>query len=363
MTSPSSQRPTSGSPRASRWREARARVLTLLASLAVALLLAEGALRALGIGYGSAPLEGHPVLHHAAPPSYRMRVWSPNDEYGGFDAYFNGDGLSMRDELPPASTPSIVFLGDSFTVGMQVAEPRRFVARIGQDLAISAVNLGGTSYMPTLERLSLELFAERISPRAVVLQLYANDVLDGVEMDKIAVRDASGRVVAVPGARTPLSTRLARLSYVARLVRKGVLSFQYSRDKQRRSGGAWTASAWSPYFTKPIEAWFTPAELAVFERGVVEIRDVCRARGAPLLLWAVPDRGSILAGERDHFYEYVRALAERHAIRFVDVAPSFPRERVKELFFADDIHLTEQGHEAARAALEPALAEAIRAGR
>lgn len=325
----------------------------------MALVIAEGALRALGIGYGNAPSNGHPVLHHVGPASHRMRVYTPSREFGGFDAYFNADGLPMEAELPAPSTPSIVFLGDSFTEGLQVVERDRFVSRVGRDLGLPAINLGCSSYMPVLERLRLEAFADRISPRAVVLQIFSNDVQDGVLAEKIAVRDARGRIIAVPGERTPLWTRVARTSYVARLARKASLSAAYSRDKEKRSGGTWGGGTWSPNFTKPIDEWFSAHEREVFERGISELRDVCEAHRWPLLLWAVPDRGSVVRGVTDHFYAYIRAVAAKLQIRFVDVAPLFPAEQMKDQFFPQDIHMTARGHEDVARALEGALKEVL----
>jgi hypothetical protein len=332
-------------------------LIVLVGSLFVSLVIAEVALRVLGIGYGNAPSNGHPVLHHIGPANHRMRVYTPSREFGGFDTYWNADGLPMKADLPPRGTPSIVFLGDSFTEGLQVAEGDRFVSRVGRDLGLPTINLGCSSYMPVLERLRLETFADRISPRAVVVQIYANDVADGVLMDTIAVRDARGRIVAVPGTRTPLWTRLARRSYVARLARKAWLSAAYTRDKEKRSGGAWGGEVWSPSFTKPLTEWFSPRELEIFERGLAELRDVCREHRWPLLLWVIPDRGSRTQGVRDHFYEHVRAVSDKLGIRFIDVAPFLPREQMRALFFPQDIHMTARGHAHVARALDAALKE------
>lgn len=329
----------------------RARLLALLGSLTFALLLAELLLRALGVGYGNAPIVGHPRYHHWHPTDYHMRVWSSPAEYGGFDAHFNSEGMSGRAELPPKGTPSIVFLGDSFTEALQVPEDKRYAKQVAEALHLTAVNLGCSSFTPLLSRVQLETVADRLSPSLVVLQIFSNDVGDDAELRKHAVFDERGRVRAVPGEATSLSVRLARQSYLARLLRKTWLSVEHSREMSRRSGGAWQAVPWPSSFTKPMDEWFSPADLQGFETSVTELRDLCTSRGWPLALWVIPDRGALLRGEPDYYYDYQRRLADKLGIRFLDVRPAFPKEQLRELFFGYDIHFTEKGHAAVAALL------------
>ncbi len=330
-------------PSSAGWRP---RLLALGVSLLFAALLAELALRIMGVGYGHAPIVGHPVYHHWHPGDYQMRVWSHPAEFGGFNASFNSQGMSGKAELPPPGTPSIVFLGDSFTEALQVPEDRRYVAQVASALGLAPVNLGCSSFTPLLSRLNLETFADRLSPAVVVLQIFSNDVGDDVELRKHATVDGAGRVTAAPGEQTSLSVRLARQSYLARLIRKTTLTIAHTREMSQRSGGSWQAVPWPSSFTRPMDEWFSPPERQGFETSVSEIRDLCKARGWPLVVWAVPDRGAVLRGERDWYYEYQQALAARLGIPFIDVAKAFPQERLRELFFGFDIHFNERGHAA-----------------
>ena len=64
-------------------------ILLVTASLIVALLLAEGILRFMQIGYGNAPLERSKIYHHAHPKNYSFLAHDPNDEYGGHHVFYH----------------------------------------------------------------------------------------------------------------------------------------------------------------------------------------------------------------------------------------------------------------------------------
>jgi hypothetical protein len=65
--------------------------LSLVVGCVFALALAEAALRLLGIGYGNAPLETHPILHHVHPRNYSFLSYKPNDAYDGVHVYYSTD--------------------------------------------------------------------------------------------------------------------------------------------------------------------------------------------------------------------------------------------------------------------------------
>ena len=101
-------------------------ILLVTASLIVALLLAEGILRFMQIGYGNAPLERSRIYHHAHPKNYSFLVHDPNDEYGGHHVFYDeiGSRISHFKDNTSAerhNTRAIVFMGDSFTEATQVS--------------------------------------------------------------------------------------------------------------------------------------------------------------------------------------------------------------------------------------------------
>lgn len=320
------------------------RALLVLLSLGLSLGLAEGALRALGLGYGHAPLVDHPVFHHWHPTNHRMRVWTTTGEFGGFDVHYNGDGCAMAQELPPPSRASAVFLGDSFTEATQVPQDARFSSIVSRTLGLDEVNFGCSSFSPLLSRLQLDHFARRITPELVVLQLHANDVDGDLDFERVARRDARGRVVAVPGASTSTFVRLARHSYVARLVRRQWLQWRYDREYRRRNATAQDPAPWTPAFLRPITQAYASPEIERIEHNILAIRDWCADRHARFLVWVVPDRGSIRAGVPDHFHAHFERLARANGIAFFDAGEAFRREPLGALFFAVDVHLTARGH-------------------
>src|SRR5262245_56876908 len=65
--------------------------LSFIVGCVSALALAEVGLRLLGVGYGHAPLESHPILHHVHPKNYSFLSHTPNNEFGGFYVHYGPD--------------------------------------------------------------------------------------------------------------------------------------------------------------------------------------------------------------------------------------------------------------------------------
>jgi lysophospholipase L1-like esterase len=336
------------------------RLLAIGFGLTVTLLVCELVLRLLGLGYGHSPQVGHAKFHHWNPSSYQQLVWGPRDQFGGFQMYFNSDGMGMKEEIPPATTPTLVFLGDSFTLARQVPEEKNFATLSAQRLGEPLVNLGNGSACPILSALELDFFAEKINPIAVVYQIYANDIDGEQAMRKLAVRDEQGKITAVPGVETPLSVRLARRSYVARLVRSMYMAWQFNRQHEARTANAGAkVGAWSCLHPKPLTEMYTAEELANFTESILRVHEFCQQRGCPLFIMVIPDRGALEERQPDFLAQYIQDLAAANGIGFIDLLSRFQGEQPRALFFEDDIHLTQRGHELATdaivATLEPVV--------
>ena len=363
MTIPVAGSPVSPSAGSScprrRGRQWLFRLLAVALSLLICLIALEVALRVLGLGYGNSPHVGHPRFHHWNPTNHSMRVWSPQDEYGGFIASFNSEGFAMEEELPPPSQDVLLVIGDSFTAAREVPQDERFGELLGERFGLPVVNFGCGSFSPITERLLLESYADRVSPRVVVLQLYANDVEGDVNMARMANVDAKGRIESVPGSRTPWTVRLGRKVYMVRLARKAWLSHKFAQDREQRGAAQVALEPWAPYFTKPLDEWFSAEELAPTETALAEIRDLCRQRGWPLLVFTVPDRGALAEGKPDYFSEYFRRWAADNQVDFVDLLPAFRQYPARELFYGLDIHFTPLGHRVTADALADAVSQVL----
>lgn len=330
------------SPRSRRWLF---RCAALVLGVLISLVAVEVVLRVVGRKLGNSPSVGHPVYHHWYPSDYEFFVWTPLGEYGGFNVRYNSEGFAMDEELPPPDEPTILIAGDSFTAAREVPGEERFTELVAAQLQTTVLNFGCSSFSPLLTRLLLDHYAERIEPKAICLQLYSNDVNDDVQYEALAERDAEGRVVRVPGDRTPWWTRLANRSYLARLVRTAWVAWKFERTMREKSDGAWSPDDWSPYFSKPLDEWYEADKLALIESNLLDIQAICRERDIPFVLFAIPDRGALLHGTPDYFNDYFQAFARRHVIDYLDLVPEFQSHEASELFYQVDIHLTPAGHQ------------------
>lgn len=333
-----------------RWFRVVAAALGCLAALGIA----EAALRLAYPGDNRDRFVRHGKFHHWHEANLELAVTGEHGDFGGHVVHFNGDGLAMQAELSAADQPAIVFLGDSFTAGIEVHEEQRFVSRVSKELGRPAVNLGCASFSPVLSRLAWDEFSPRLQPTAVVLQLYANDLEGDQQMARLATRDGQGRITAVPH-RGAVSFYLIRHSALARTVKQSLAARRFARQQVERGQSDWQADPWSPAFTRPLTEWFTPEQLAVTERAVLDLAADVARRGAKFWLLPIPDRGAIRNGGPDYFCDYWRALAQQHDLGLIDLDEVITKDNVGVMFFATDIHLTAAGH----AAVGRAVAEKL----
>jgi hypothetical protein len=340
------------------------RLLAVALAIFMALVAAEIALRILDLGYGHSPHVGHPVFHHWHEPNFRMRTYYRDNEFGGFLVDFNSEGLCMREELPPRDEPCLVFLGDSFTMALQVPEEERYVTMVGKELGIRPVNLGCDSFSPLLSRLELEHYIDRLNPRAVVLQMYANDLLGHTWCEpayrRVAKRDDTGKIVAVPGPDKPWYVRLGRRIYLVRLIRKVWLTYQFTQEMERRTGGDFIAEATAPLSDRPLDQLCTPEEISGIEESLIELRDVCRQRKIPFLLFVAPDRGALVHVGRDHFAEHYMQFAREHEITVIDMLQAIQSQAdVQKYYFPTDMHFNAAGNQLTAQVVADALRETL----
>jgi lysophospholipase L1-like esterase len=334
------------------------RLLAVLLALGFAVVAGEIVVRALRLGRSQGVTVDHPLFHHWHPADHEHEVWGGRGEFGPVRARFNSDGFGMSEELPEPGKPSLVFLGDSFTLGLQVPEAERFVSRVGTALPLPALNFGNGSSCPLLSRLQLEHFEDRVTPRAVVLQIYANDLECELRMRREGVWE-DARVVAVPGRDNPLWARASRHLLFLRLLRERWQAWSFRQRIERRIMGTWELDPYSALHDRPLEERYSIGETQPIHGSLREIRDLCRERGWPLLLMAIPDRGAHHAGSTDHFARHFERFATEHQIRWIDLVSAFRAAGDERLFFENDPHLTASGHRVVAETLAPALVEIL----
>ena len=216
-----------------RWSLAAKRLSLFLTSVAVACGLCELLLRVMGIGYGTVHMESSQILHHVHPLDYRFVSYHPSREYGGHVVYYDEDGrrASPRGRRDSGTERfSVAFLGDSFVEAPQVSHDDSFVGRL-ESVArgrASVRNYGTSSYSPILYLIQWGHQVQRANPTHVFLMLFGNDVRNDLEMAESGRLDADGEIVGVSGLETSWLTRVSRMAYLGRLIRKTQLQLEWA---------------------------------------------------------------------------------------------------------------------------------------
>lgn len=255
----------------SRSRSLLAKVGLLSASLVVALLLAEAAVRLLG--REKVALHGlfadDPVVGVTLTPGFSGSMRTSEFEYR-----VAINDLGMRDGSVAAKPPGVsrvLVIGDSFVHGVGVdledslpkALERRLAAALGPGRPVEAYNGGVPGYSPFQELHLLRRLAPAVEPDLVVLVFFTGD-------------DFTGNAPRVPPsrARRGLRTRLSIHSSLFRAFDRFVLARLKGRER---------------YDLHRLEP---TAEFAARRREVIdllaEVRAAAANHGAPLLVVLCP---------------------------------------------------------------------------
>lgn len=318
----------------------------ILVVLTFGMMMAAGeiVLRVLGLQYIYTRVEPDPVLHHVHPPNFSYVATFPTHEFGGHTVLFDADGLPVDPDGPIAPEHPVfrvAFMGDSFVEAINVPYEESFVGllQLGSRDRTEVRNYGVSSYSPVLYRLQWEEKVRAWKPTHVFLMLYGNDVWDDNQYKKAAVRDAEGRITAVPGPRISAVKRLLRKSYMFLFFRKYErqvewMIFNRGERRGRQVGG---------YLEEHPDL---PQDM---KDNLLEIRRGVEATGARFVLTAVPSKyvlreGALPEGETQ-FCDKVQAWCRETGTTYIDLEGPFSRARAEgPLFFDGDIHFNPAGH-------------------
>lgn len=329
-------------------------VAIVLLSFFIAFIFAELLLRALGIGYGNAPIEASKILHHVHPKNYKFRVHDPSGEYGGFDVVY--DEFRYRISGEPSKKKSnltqteIYFLGDSFTAGAQVSWDESFVGKVGDSKSALVRNMGVSSYSPLFYLVQLRTELADLRNADVVLQLFDNDFSTDLDMlSKANSRDIPA-INSIDGGDASLAIKVLRYSYVARLVRKVQLQTAFLLNPASQTMDFRNEIDPTSYRENSFAArQFTYNLLS-------QIKEICDSRSIKLHLMIIPSKTLSRSNEccaNDLLHEEVKMFAKQNGISFIDLATEFEKvENQKNLFFSKDIHLTVTGHDMVSSAIK-----------
>ena len=361
------------------------RLALALLGLLLALGMAEAALRILGPrlpALGSLTSIAtfqtyHPVYGFFHRPGAAGWIHTPE-----FTSYveINSRGLREREiELTkPPGTQRILVLGDSFVEGAQVPQAHTLSRQLEEELGagsggpVQAINAGNAGFGTTQELLFLEHDGRAYGPDLVVLVYFVdNDLSDnGYAVARARRLDTTRRPFFVPDGRgglelrPPASPPADPLADVRSALRRlmlfnlaeNVALRQEARDQERSAGGKDRGA----YADNPEPAW--REAWTVTEDVLVRTRDTARDMGAELVVVIAPSYFQVDDDAwRRHIDEdgqdrrrlavdapnrRLRAIADRHGLRLLDLLPSV-RPAVQagaRLYFPDDGHWTSEGH-------------------
>jgi len=360
-----------------------ANVALSVASVAVALLIGEAALRLTGYQPGN-PLE-RLINHYDASLGYRMipgmheSIPGPDGVYVvdtvslGFD-----DGIGFRDDgiAPPVNS---VFIGDSFVwgYGVNLADSisERFEAITGKD----AVNLGMTSWTsPTQYARILAKYGAPLRPRYVFMEaLVENDFGD---LPNFADWEASGTGKSYPEWMTDrvmhyspdsLTYKVRRFLYDYTALGRFLsdrIKFGFNDPEPSAESGVVHVTADGldlnldprelPASTERPDA----RQIELFRLALLQSRETATARGIRLVVFIVPTKEMVyqdrfpdpaLRSATDWRYAALLKLLAETGIDHVDLLPLLRAAagRGEALYFSSDTHWTPRGHDLAARAL------------
>lgn len=345
-------------------RALRANLLLLLFSLAFCLVGAELALRLLRLGFNNTPLNPSATRHHQHPTNYTFQAYSLQDEWGGFEIQtdrFGNRSLKGLCEFPAAGPKRhVLMLGDSFVEGFQVSDADSMAGQLQQQLCGAGVavhNLGVSSYSPVLSEIQLREYQQQhpqgpvlLAGGVVVHVLYDND-LDGDQGYSSQLQpDSNGEMVVSSETQLSPLERLARVSYLARLLRRAQLTVtELGRRQEITTAQSPVASSTGDQCPR------SAAELEPTRRALRAIRDRVAAAGGRYLISAVPSDPR----KAPHLEPCFAQLAQELEVPYVPMAPELLRQP-EAFYFTHDMHLNPQGNRYAAGQLLLALPEEVK---
>ena len=345
-------------------RALRANLLLLTFSLAFCLVGAELALRVLRLGFNNTPLNPSATRHHQHPTNYAFQAYSLQDEWGGFEIQtdlFGNRSLKGLCEFPAAGPKRhVLMLGDSFVEGFQVSDADSMAGQLQQQLCGAGVavhNLGVSSYSPVLSEIQLREYQQQhpqgpvlLAGGVVVHVLYDND-LDGDQGYSSQLQpDSNGELVVSSETQLSPLERLARVSYLARLLRRAQLTVTELGRRQE------ITTAQSPVASSAGDQCLrSAAELEPTRRALRAIRDRVAAAGGRYLISAVPSDPR----KAPHLEPCFAQLAQELEVPYVPMAPELLRQP-EAFYFTHDMHLNPQGNRYAAGQLLLALPEEVK---
>jgi lysophospholipase L1-like esterase len=303
---------------------------------------------------------------HWHPAAFSGRSAS---EHGEFDVVFSTNTIGMVDKertITPRPPLRIALLGDSFVEGVQVEMGERFSERLEQKLnsdnnRVEVLNFGCSWYSPLLELSLYRHLVREFDPDLVLLFVHFTDVTDDWRFRTQAIRGPEGELERVDSSPllSGLRSRPGRWLWRSALLRWTYRTWQryagvnVRGDTLKESFAAWFSRELTQSDQEAID--YTETNIAAIARAVDDAGSRLVIVGVPIAqtvtMETAHDRFVRASLEPDgprhamRFYAWLRQLASRTGVQYVDLLPAFQAERGADpLFYPRDGHFTRLGH-------------------
>ena len=322
----------------------------------------------------------------------------PQTPVRGSIAVSNSQGFREPERVlaRTGTAPRVLALGDSFTWGAGVSYDEVFVTRLEQALQQTApgaeiVNLGVPAWGPHEERHLLETYGIQFGPDLVMLNFFVgNDIQNkrGSDTNLTEILVVAGQSYYVHRNGNWVHDTLGpdrwylyhNLNYLIQVGMSRLLRMTRSQEGSMAVESAPLVSR--PRYLKAIHersdiyrkerSRFFDFHWANTRATLLAIRDFLRARKIPLLVVLLPDHvqldprlqkeylASVGGAPEDYDFQkpqrVLRAWCEENGIPVLDLFPAFQAEEdLAQLYFANDIHWTSEGHRLAAGEVLPVL--------
>ena len=276
------------------------------------------------------------------------------ERYGDIRYSFNRQGYRDVDHDPARPGRRLLWLGDSVTFGLGVAQDRTYAARIARQLASrqpawETVDEAIFAYDTRHEVETLEEDGLEYRPEVIVLQFYMNDFSISSPHPRFGDVQWSDRLAA-------LKNRLVYKSALYLRAQQLLLGASYLlfHDARRRYFPR-TLNADQPRFQSAyLAAHPDDATLPTFT-ALAAIGDLARRQGARLLVFITPDEVQLFTPRYDAIDRRVAAFCRRQGIPTFDPLPALRARADRGRLFYDGIHYSDHGHAVVASLLLAAL--------
>jgi len=341
------------------------RIMAVLLGLAVALGLAETAVRFLRPQeIGPPRFAFHPELGEIPVPGQKARRHYP----GVYDFTYSNNSLGFRGrrEYGPRQPGGlrVLLLGDSFVYGLGVNDEQTFAVRLEQILrqhhpAVEVINAGcpgkGTDYALKL----FQTLGVKLQPDLTVLCFFANDFQDNGRGEYFQISADGGlRVKPLEGGRGGLKSFLYHFpgyswliswSHAANLAKAAAVGYLAARKNEAGDSSPGAASGLVVSYSYDGLRFSDPANIQVTEIYLTQLRKAVQQAGGEFVCGYIPFGPEVQAYRRSRKAspdeQALQSILENQGERCYSLIPVLAAApgRLSDLYLAEG-HWTPQAH-------------------